>query len=484
MKSSKIIMLPLLSASFLLASCVEQQSTSSGNSRDSSQENNKNSFENSVNSSESSKPTPDVPHSADENFAILKGTMEKMTDANGFKTEITPFNATLGGIRYARNDDDSVKTTNWDVLLKASKVIETSTHTGNISSPDNVNQSIKVINGSLSKSKYGLGHLVSDEEGNAETINRLISALGKNMYANAYYAGELYPDRLYYDFDDPSGKTSMAGQLLKGITPFILPMLDNAGYSVYKNDNPKNIPTYEIQTKAYVSLNQGNNPSTDNPSIPTDSPLIGNEWEDILIGFLDAMKDKFPDNIVSSKTADTYTLTIDFSGKDVEKAIQEFLNSLEDDWSYTIDLPIGENQTTQIVITKDELQALSDKLKDATHLERFHYELTYNDKVLLNGALNMDLTINQSIYKDIFDERKNDPNYDPKTDGTMIGLTQIKLNQKMNYSIYQLSMDDIDQEVLKKHLWTYAALPSKEDLSNPSVYPEQKLPPKKEVTTN
>lgn len=54
----------------------------------------------------------------------------------------------------------------------------------------------------------------------------------------------------------------------------------------------------------------------------------------------------------------------------------------------------------------------------------------------------------------------------------------------MNYSIYQLSMDDIDQEVLKKHLWTYAALPSKEDLSNPSVYPEQKLPPKKEVTTN
>ena len=196
------------------------------------------------------------------------------------------------------------------------------------------------------------------------------------------------------------------------------------------------------------------------------------------------MKDKFPDNIVSSKTADTYTLTIDFSGKDVEKAIQEFLNSLEDDWSYTIDLPIGENQTTQIVITKDELQALSDKLKDATHLERFHYELTYNDKVLLNGALNMDLTINQSIYKDIFDERKNDPNYDPKTDGTMIGLTQIKLNQKMNYSIYQLSMDDIDQEVLKKHLWTYAALPSKEDLSNPSVYPEQKLPPKKEVTTN
>ena len=66
----------------------------------------------------------------------------------------------------------------------------------------------------------------------------------------------------------------------------------------------------------------------------------------------------------------------------------------------------------------------------------------------------------------------------------MIGLTQIKLNQKMNYSIYQLSMDDIDQEVLKKHLWTYAALPSKEDLSNPSVYPEQKLPPKKEVTTN
>lgn len=459
MKSSKIIMLPLLSASFLLASCVEQQSTSSGNSRDSSQESKENSSENPVNSSESSKPTPDVPHSADENFAILKGTMEKMTDANGFKTEITPFNATLGGIRYVRNDDDSVKTTNWDVLLKASKVIETSTHTGNISSPDNVNQSIKVINGSLSKSKYGLGHLVSDEEGNAETINRLISALGKNMYANAYYAGELYPDRLYYDFDDPSGKTS-------------------------KNDNPKNIPTYEIQTKAYVSLNQGNNPSTDNPSTPTDSPLIGNEWEDILIGFLDAMKDKFPDNIISSKTADTYTLTIDFSGKDVEKAIQEFLNSLEDDWSYTIDLPIGENQTTQIVITKDELQALSDKLKDATHLEGFHYELTYNDKVLLNGALNMDLTINQSIYKDIFDERKNDPNYDPKTDGTMIGLTQIKLNQKMNYFIYQLSMDDIDQEVLKKHLWTYAALPSKEDLSNPKVYPEQKLPPKKEVTTN
>ena len=484
MKSSKIIMLPLLSASFLLASCVEQQSTSSDNSRGSSQESNKNSSENPVNSSESSKPTPDVPHSADENFVILKGTMEKMTDANGFKTEIAPFNATLGGIRYVRNDDDTVKTTNWDVLLKASKVIETSTHTGNISSPDNVNQSIKVINGSLTKSKYGLGHLVSDEEGNAETINRLISALGKNMYANAYYAGELYPDRLYYDFDDPSGKTSMAGKLLKEITPFILPMLDNAGYSVYKNDNPKNIPTYEIQTKAYVSLNQENNPSTDNPSTPTDSPLIGNEWEDILIGFLDAMKDKFPDNIVSSKTADTYTLTIDFSGKDVEKATQDFLNSLEDDWSYTIDLPIGENQTTQIVITKDELQALSDKLKDATHLERFHYELTYNDKVLLNGALNMDLTINQSIYKDIFDERKNDPNYDPKTDGTMIGLTQIKLNQKMNYSIYQLSMDDIDQEVLKKHLWTYAALPSKEDLSNPSVYPEQKLPPKKETTTN
>lgn len=484
MKSSKIIMLPLLSASFLLASCVEQQSASSENSRESSQDKG-DSSENTVNSSESSKPTPDVPHSADENFAVLKGTMEKMSDANGFKTEITPFKATLGGIRYVRNEDDTVKTTNWDVLLKASKIVETSTHTGNLSNLENVNQSVKVVNGSLSKSKYGLGYLVADEEGSANTINRLISALGKDMYANAYYAGELYPDRLYYDFDDPQGKTSMAGQLLRGITPFILPMLDNAGYSVYKNDNPKNVPTYEIQTKAYVSLNQGDGSTQDGTTTtPEDSPLIGNEWEDILIGFLDAMKDKFSDNIISSKTADTYTLTIDFSGEDIEKAIQEFLDSLEDDWSYTIDLPIGENQTTQIVITKDELQALSNKLKDATHLEGFHYELTYDDKVLLNGALDLDLTINQSIYKDIFDERKNDPDYDPKTDGTMIGLTQIKLNQKMNYSIYQLGLDDIDPDILKGHLWSYAGLPSKEDLANPSVYPEQKLPPKKEATTN
>ena len=75
MKSSKIIMLPLLSASFLLASCVEQQSTSSDNSRGSSQESKENSSENPVNSSESSKPTPDVPHSADENSSGARGKL-------------------------------------------------------------------------------------------------------------------------------------------------------------------------------------------------------------------------------------------------------------------------------------------------------------------------------------------------------------------------------------------------------------------------
>lgn len=481
MKSSKLIILPLLSASFLLTSCFEQQKPSE-DSKESSQGNEVSS----ENSKETSNSTPDVPHSADGNFAILKGTMEKMADANGFKTEITPFNATLGGIRYIRNDDDSVKTSNWDVRLKASNIIETSTHTGNASNADNINQSIKVNDASLSKAKYGLGYLLSDEESSANTINSLISRFGKDMYANAYYAGEAYPDRLYYDFDDTEGKMSAAGSLLKVATPFILSALDDAGYSVYKNDNPKNGATYEIQTKAYLSLAQEDTSVTAQSlnEAETNPPLVGDEWEEILIGFLDAMNDEFSDNIISSKTGDKYTLTIDFSGEDIQNAIQDFLDSLDEGWSYTIDLPSEGDKTNQIVITKDELQAISDKLKNAAHLENFHYELTYNDKVLIDGALHFDITIDQSIYKDAFDEKKNDPDYDETKDGTMIGLTEIKLDQKMNYSIYQLGLDDMDQEVLKKHLWSYAGLPSKEDLSNSSVYPEQTLPPKKESTSN
>lgn len=489
MKSSKIIMLPLLSATFLLASCNEQQTSSNNsfnNTKDSSHDSGDASSNEPIKSAESSKPTPDIAHSADSNFEVLRSTMQKMADANGFKTEITPFSATLGGIRYMRNDDDSVKTTNWDVLLKASRITMTSTHTGNASDADNINESIKVSNGSLSKAKYGLGYLVSDEESGANTINRLISALGKDMYANAYYAGEAYPDRLYYDFDGEDGKMSTAGTLIKGMTPFILPALDKAGYSVYVNDNPKNGSSYEIQTKGYLSLGEDDS-STETQFIDQgegDSPLIDDDWEEILMDVLDALKDKFSDNIISSKTKDEYTLTIDFSGDDIQNAIKEFLDSLDDDWSYTIDLPSSGDETTQIVITKDELQAVSDKLKDTAHLESFHYELTYTDKALVNGALNFDMTIDQSVYKDAFDEKKNNPDYDATTDGTMIGLTEIKLNQKMKYSIYQLTLDDIDQDTLKEHLWSYAALPSKETLGNPSIYPEQKLPPKKETSSN
>ncbi len=468
---------------------------------ESSQHSSSSSSENTSSSSSSSSHSaelPDVDKDADKDFAVLKSVLENTASENGFKAEMSPLSASFGGLRYKKDENNKLSSTNWDLLVKADKITAVETHVGDPDEAEDYNASLKVANVSLDKDKYGIGHLISEKDNEAKAIDAVIKTLAKDMYANAYFAGDT-PDRLYYDLDDENGKESNSAHLLKAATPFILDALDENGYSVYKDDDPKNDPTYEILTKAYVTISENQDTdedittvsSTDSSTEDTSEDTFDwTKWIQIISNAIEVLNDNFSDCIVSSRKNDVYTLSVKFSDKEVGKAIDDFIDTLDDDFEFTVDIPTSEEgeEGVKITITKDMLETIAGELDKAIESGSFDYEVSYNSKYLVNSALSFNLSIDESIYESLYgsddgenatDSSSSSSSSETVTDEMMIGLTSLSIDEKTGYSYYEKVLADSDESKLKEHLWNFANLPSKEELAK---YPEQALPSKKETT--
>lgn len=508
MKTEKLIILPILSATFLLASCNPQESSSSSSSKNSSKgeeessqhsgsSSSKNTSSSSSSSSSHSAELPDLDKDADKDFAILKSVLENTASENGFKAETSPFSSSFGGLRYKKDEDNKLSSTNWDLIVKADKITATETHVGDGEEAEDYNASLKVANVSFDKDKYGIGHLVSEKDSEAKVVDAAIKTLAKNMYANAYFAGDT-PNRVYYDLDDDNGKESNSAHLLRAATPFILEALDENGYSVYKNDDPKNDATYEILTKAYVTISENQDTDEDVTTVAsTDSSTEDSnedtvdwtKWLKIIPDVIEVLNDNFADCVVSSRKSDVYTLSVKFSDKEVTKAIDDLIDKLDDDFEFTFSIPTDEegDDGIKITITKDMLETIAGELDKAIESGSFDYEVSYNSKYLVNSALSFNLSIDESIYESLYgsedtateNSTESSSESSSETTNPMIGLTSFSIDAKTGYSYYEKVLADSDESKLKEHLWSFANLPSKEKLAQ---YPEQTLPPKKKTT--
>lgn len=468
MKTKNVIMLPLLSATFLLSSCKTTPSESS-----SPKESTPSSEEKPTPIEPSSSKTPEIASDADKDLAVLKGAMENSINANGFKTEITPFETAISGLKYSQEGEEEVKNTNWDVLLNATSINSTTTHINEGKNKEDYNFSLQVKNLSIGQVKYGLGPLFSDGTSSATAMNSLIKAFGSGQYLNAYYSGANYSDRIFYDVKDEKGEDSNAAMFVSGLNPFILKLLDQAGYSVYVNDNPKNDSTYEIMPNGYISIPEGDT------TIPSDSGNIEDNlpenWQETVMDFILSIKDEFKDNIISTKTGSEFTLSISFNDKEIKDAINNYIASLPADWKYTIPLPSDEDgSTNEIVVDKMTLQLLAATLETMGSVDRFNYEIKYDENVLLGGAFNFEMTMNKSMYDSAFSSMQP---AEGETSKSLLAVTNVKISEEMKYTAYSLKDEDSDPSKLQENLRSFASIPDTDVLA---TYQEQKLPPKKE----
>ncbi len=456
MKNGKLIMLPLLSATFLL-SCngTNANSVSSDKSENTS-----------TSDSSDSKHDDIAEIDADKNLEVLKQSISNTVSKNGFKAVASPIKTSVAGKKYSSSvtDPTVADKTDWDAIINVGSLTYASTHLNDEVSIDGINETLKIDNLSIKKNKYGIAPLVSDKGQNA--LNKLIESM--SISENVYYAGSAYTDRVYFDDYNKKGEESDTGLLVSALTPAILKGLDSAGYSVYENDDPLQEAKYSIQPTGYIETSNVEDIENDTFSIT--------EITDLVLDYLDGKTIDFNDNLISIKTYDTYKLMISFSSKDVNDLINDFIDSLDDDWKFT--LPVEEdNPFSDIVVTKEPLKTISEKISDNLKVKKFDYSIDYSQEQLLSTNLDFDLTIDESVYDDIFKEKTEDG-----SEATQIGVSSLNFSSSVSFSTYEKTAEDSDEEKLKEHLWSFAELPSKEDLADENKYPNQPLPEKKEET--
>lgn len=485
MKTKNVLMLPLLSAIFLLSSCnpAEEDSSSSENksqqssSEDSKQSQSSSESSNFFDSSESS--TPDVAQDADKDLSILKTAVENSVKSNGFKTVVSPFKTAVTGLKYSQETGAEVKTVDWDALLTADRINSVTTHSGEGNKADDYNFSLQMQNLAIGKVKNGIGPLISsDNSAEAKTLSKMIESFGKKMYFNTYYSGNDYADRLFYDVDDEKGKESNARYIFDALNPILLKALDAAGYSVYKNDNPENEATFELLSKGYLELPEDvETPTEDEVDSVVDEvkEKVPSNWKEIVLDFVIAIKDEFKDNIISSKTGDLYTLSVRFDDNSLLDTIDNYVKSLDDDWSYTFNVPVDEEETKEIVITKDQLENIVSEVKSMGQVDRFDYDITYDAKALRSGAFKFELSTDKEDLDNTFNTQEIE---EGETSKSMTALTNVKVSQEMTYTTYSLTNGDSNEETLKTNLRSFAAIPAKEKLD---AYPKQVIPEKKKT---
>ncbi len=468
MKNGKLIMLPLLSATFLLSSC-----TNGNQNKDASSSSDKSSNTSSVDSSESenksSNSSSSVEKDADENLDVLKKAVSNTVSKNGFKAVTSPIKASLTGKKYETSaaDDEAIKKTDWDAIINVSSLTYASTRVNDDLSLENINQSIKIDNMNIGYDKYGLAPLIAGDKG-TNFFNKMIADF--SLSGNVYYAGTAFKDRLYYDDYDKNGQESDIGALIPLMEKTILAGLDSAGYSVYKDDDPNKGASYSINPTGYIQL------SIDEEDGESSESSVHSAYQtgDVVLNYLNGASVDFSDNVISTKSGDTYTLSVNFSSKEMMDFINNFIDSLDDDWEFT--LPVEEDSPfANIVVTKETLKTISQKISDSVEVKKFDYSINYNEDKLISSKLNFDLTIDDSVYESYIkeDQENND-------ETTTIGVSSLNFSNSVAFSTYEKTSEDASEDKLKEHLWDFAGLPSKEDLADESKYPNQPLPKKKE----
>lgn len=486
MKTKNVIMLPLLSATFLLSACtqVQEESRESKESTQSSQDSKKpdsqssSSYDEFWGSEEKNKGTTE---GADSDLSILEKTMEKTFNSNGFRMEIKPFKGAVTGVKYSQKTGKETKTSNWDALLNVADISQSTTHVGEGDKEEDYNFALQVKDADISSLQYGIGYIISNTAVGAELINSEVEEFGSDLYMNAYYSGGDYSDRLFYDIDNEEGKESENLSTLLGLAkPMIMSTLDSLGYSVYIGDNPKNDYKFDLNTKGYVEL--PSEEAEEETETETLEEQLPDNYQEIIMDFILSIKDEFKDNIITTKDGNTYVLSVNFQDDaKIKEAIDEYINKLDDNWSYTIPLPTegeeGSEEIENIVITKEDLQKISEKLQEAGEIERFEYEIRYNENVLTNGALKFEMTFDKSSYDSKFEEMQPEEGENEKS---MVAVTDIKINEKTEYTTYALEESDSDESKLKEHLRSFANIPSLEKLA---TYPKQEIPEKKQTSS-
>lgn len=490
MKTKNVLMLPLLSATFLLSSCQPVEENSSDGSENKSQSSADTQQDSTTSTSTSSNffdddpgTTPDIAKDADKDLTILKTATENSVKANGFKTVVSPFKTAITGLKYSQETTDAeIKTVDWDALLTADRINTATTHSGEGDKKEDYNFSFQMQNLAIGDVEHGIGSLItsSDNSAEAKALSRMIKAFGKNMYFNAYYSGNDYANRFFYDVDNEKGKESNARYILDAANPFVIKALDAAGYSVYKNDNPENEATFELLSKGYVEIPEEETTTDEDVDAKVDEikDKIPSNWEEIVMDFIVAIKDEYKDNIISSKTGSLYTLSVKFNDNKLLDAIDGYIDSLDNDWSYTFKIPTEteEGEAKEIVVTKTQLSLIAETLKSVGEVNRFEYDITYDENVLQSGAFKFEATTDKKELDDAFKLVEPD---EGETSKSMIAPTNIKLSQKMTYSTYVKQSEDSNEAAFKQNLRTFAAIPEKAKLD---VYPQQAIPEKKKTT--
>ena len=488
MKEKKIILLPLLSAAFLLSGCQGGEEISSLSLEESSESSSSQESETPIDpfwGDEGDVIIPDVAENADSGLSILKKALKTPAESHGFKTTTNPAKFALTGMKFANDEEGNKTSIDWDVLLTVQSINAAMTHLGDGNQKEDYNFSFQIQDADVDKIQYGLGPLFGTR---AKAINRLINSFASDMYANLYYAGNAYPDRIYYDFDDEEGDESNAAFLFLGMRSYVCQLLDQMGYSVYPNDDPELDPTFDYVSKGYLTIPEEEKAGEEENPAPFDN--LATEWGKIVDEYLFPGIEDYIPVLVSSKKDDIYTLSASFDeDQSFFAALSSPLNNLEEDWQHTIKIPYttkdeeGKEITKdlELTITKKQIQDLVASLDEALNINRFSLRLDYNEAGLIGSSFKLDLDISQSIFEEDFDSKI--ASYEPDSgeeEPEVIGVSNVKINLGADYSLYQKVAEDDDEAILKEHLWEFANLPSKEALNDPKIYPEQPLPPKKQ----
>ncbi len=477
MKNGKLIMLPLLSATFLLSSCNNgNQDKNSSSSDKSDNTSNVDSSEEEKKSSNSSSTS--VEKDADNDLAVLRKAVTNTISQNGFKAVTSPIKATVAGKKYESSaaDDNAIKKTDWDAIINVDSLTYASAYIDDGLSLDDINQALKLEGMNIGYDKYGIAPLVNffknSDSGDAanKKMNKLIETF--SFSENLYYAGTAYKDRLYYDDYDKNGDESDTTIALAFMQKPILEMLDSAGYSVYNNDSKDDGAKFSINPTGYVQLSL----DEEKEEGDTKKKLPQYETGDILLNYLNTTDIDFSDNIISTKSGDLYTLNVVFSSKEIMDVVNGLIDSLPDDWEFT--LPLEEDSPfANIVVTKEDLKTISKKVSDSLEVKKFDYSINYSENKIISSKLDFDLTIDDSVYESYLkdDEASGD-------DTPTIGVSSLNFSSSVSFATYEKTAQDSDETTFKDNLWNFAELPSKEDLADTKKYPEQPLPEKKAST--
>lgn len=471
---------PLFAATLLLAACGEPKDSASSFVVDSSS-----SATSSTGSSSSRSSMPDKDTEADDEYAAFQKAIRASAAAKGFKAVTRPYELTSKGVSLAEGDDGNETKNNWDLKLTLSSFSRTTTHTGNGDSHNEYNVSEKLRNLGVAPIEYGPGALIRDTSEDIEALNKLIGKGVEDIYQNLYYAGPYYPDRLYYDFDDDAGKSSLGATMAKVAEPAVDSILNMLGYSTYEDDDTSKDTTYHYETKAYLPLTDVSWDKIDNklPLLQDEASI--NYLKDVFTNSAFATYlSEHPDVAVSSRKNNVYSFSLSFNDTaSFEQCIDDMITLIPEDEKYQD--------------VKTSLTNWSQELKDSGFtLNQFEVNVSYTENALVSSSYALAFQMNESYYQQKYDDAiakkktsssssedtSSSSAADTSTDTSPVrikGVTDFALSSKTAYQTYTMQKGDEDVNTLQSHLADFASLPSKEKLDSSKAYPEQPLSPKK-----